>query len=88
MGKFTSTAKNLVDGQFDSGLPGLGALVSIIQTFANWGPNLLLTEAVREVYEKYEVIDRLTWLMQAAVWSLNTIYTPDVAFTMEYNNFG
>ena len=81
------TPKNLVDGQFDYGVPGIAELVSVIQSFAYWGPNLLISDAVKSVFERAHMVDRLTWLMQAVAWSLNTIYTPDVAITMEYNTF-
>ena len=87
LGSLTHTAKNLVDGQFESGVPGVESLVSLVQAWARWGPNLLLADAVKGVYERATLIDMLTWLMEAANWSLNTIYTPDVAFTMEYNTF-
>ena len=54
-GKFRS--KNLVDGQFEYGIPGLGVLMSAIQSFALWGPNLVLGDALKSIFERALEVD-------------------------------
>ena len=56
LGKFSS--KNLVDGQFEYGIPGLGEVFSAIQAFAYWGPNLVTIDALKSIFERSLEIDR------------------------------
>merc|ERR1712179_99552 len=44
--------KNLVDGQFEYGVPGLSQLFSAIQSFAYWGPNLVAIDALKSIFER------------------------------------
>ena len=50
--------KNLVDGQFEYGFPGISELTSAIQEFAYWGPNLVAIDAVKSVFERSLLVDR------------------------------
>ena len=60
---------------------------NVIESFALWGPNVLISDTIWNIVERAHMVDMLTLLLQSVAWSLNTIWTPDVSFTMEYNTF-
>ena len=52
-------SKNLVDGQFEYGVPGLGEFFSALQSFALWGPNLVLADTLVDIFSRWLEVSTL-----------------------------